>query len=78
MKSYQVREMGVEDLNVSLKDNFEALENLRFQHATGQLENYKSLTNVRRDIAKIKTILREKELKLNENLATKKDKKLTK
>ncbi|MDQ3193645.1 MAG: 50S ribosomal protein L29 [Bacteroidota bacterium] len=72
MKAYQVREMKVEDLKISLTDNYEALENLRFQHATGQLENFKSLTNVRRDIAKIKTILKEKELKLNENLTKKK------
>ncbi len=73
MKAYQVRDMRVEDLKLSLTDNYEALENLRFQHATGQLENYKSLTNIRRDIAKIKTILKEKELKINENLTKKKN-----
>lgn len=68
MKINQVREMPEADLKISLKDNFEALENLRFRHAIGQLENYKSLTNTKRDIARIYTIMREKELKLNENM----------
>lgn len=68
MKANQVRDMPVEDLKVSLKDNFESLENLRFRHAIGQLENYKSLSNTKRDIARINTILREKELNINENL----------
>lgn len=68
MKASQVRDMSAEDLKVSLKDNFEVLQNFRFQHATGQLENYKSLSNTKRDIARIKTILKEKDLKINENL----------
>ncbi len=72
MKIQQVREMSVEDLKASIKDTSEALENLRFQHATGQLENYKSLSNTKRDIAKVKTILKEKELKINEHLSKKK------
>jgi large subunit ribosomal protein L29 len=68
MKTYQFREMSDEDLKGSLKDNYEALENLRFQHATGQLENFKALRNTKRDIAKIKTLLNEKELGINEKL----------
>lgn len=72
MKTYQVRELSSEDLKNSLKDNYEALENLRFRQATGQLENYKSLTNIKKDIAKIKTILRERDLKINEHLTKKK------
>lgn len=68
MKTYQVRDMSVDDLKLSLKDNYEALENLRFQHATNQLENYKATSNTKKNIAKIKTILKEKELKINENL----------
>ena len=72
MKAYQVREMPVSDLNNSLKDSHEALENLRFQHAIGQLENYKAITNTKRDIARIKTILKEKELKINEKISKKK------
>ncbi|MBK9331847.1 MAG: 50S ribosomal protein L29 [Ignavibacteria bacterium] len=65
MKINQVREMSPEDLKISLKDNYEALQNFRFQLATGQLENYKSLSATKRTIARIKTILKEKELKEN-------------
>ncbi|MEO6695259.1 MAG: 50S ribosomal protein L29 [Ignavibacteria bacterium] len=72
MKIQQVREMKVDDLKASLKDNYEALENLRFQHATNQLENYKSVSNTKKDIAKILTIMKEKDLKINENLTKKK------
>ena len=68
MKANQVRDMPVEDLKISLKDNFESLENLRFRHAIGQLENYKSLSNTKKDIARINTILREKELNINQNV----------
>lgn len=60
--------MPVQDLKVALNDNQEAYQNFRFQHATGQLENYKSLSNTKKDIARIKTILKEKELKINENI----------
>ena len=63
MKINQVREMSPEDLKISLKDNYEALQNFRFQLATGQLENYKSLSATKRTIARIKTILKEKEIK---------------
>ena len=72
MKSYQVREMADKDLKLALKDYYEALENYRFQHAIGQLENFKSMSNIKKDIARIKTILREKELKINENILKKK------
>jgi len=68
MKTYQIREMSANDLKLSLKDNYEALENLRFQQATNQLENYKAVSNTKKNIAKIKTILKEKDLKINENL----------
>lgn len=60
------------DLKNSLKDNYEALENFRFRKAAGQLENYKSLTNTKKDIARIKTILKEKDLNINSKIARKK------
>ena len=47
--------------DLSVEEN-EELFNLRFQHATGQLENYRRLRELRRDIARLKTILREHEL----------------
>ncbi len=71
MKTYQIRDLSTEDLKNSLKDDIEALENYKFQHASGQLENYKAISNVKKDIARIKTILRERELNIN----TKKNKK---
>jgi len=71
MKTFQLRDQSDADLKVTLKDSVEALENFRFRHATGQLENYKSIPNTKKTIAKVKTLLREKEL----NIDTKKKKK---
>ncbi len=68
MKFYQIKDMTIEDLKNNLKDSYEALENYRFQHASGQLENYKSLTNTKKDIAKILTVLKQRELAENKNL----------
>ena len=62
MKTKEIRELTVEELNTKLKDLKEELFNLRFRHAIGQLENPASLKTCRKDIAKVKTILREKEL----------------
>lgn len=68
MKFYQIKDMTTEDLKNALKDSYEALENFRFQHASGQLENYKSMSNVRKDIARIQTVLRQRELAEKNNL----------
>ena len=62
MKFHQIKDMTTEDLKNNLKDSYEALENYRFQHASGQLENYKSLSNTKKDIAKILTVLKQREL----------------
>ena len=62
MKTKEIRELTVEELNTKLKDLKEELFNLRFRHAIGQLENPASLNLCKKDIAKVKTILREKEL----------------
>jgi large subunit ribosomal protein L29 len=67
MKTYQIRELSTEDLKNSLKDNTEALENFKFQHASGQLENYKGITNTKKLIARLKTLLKERELGINSN-----------
>lgn len=74
MKIYQIRELSTEDLRNAIQDNYDALENYRFQKATSQLENYKSLMNTKRDIARMLTILKEKELGLNQDMATKEPK----
>ena len=62
MKTKELRELTVEELNTKLKELSEELFNLRFRHAIGQLENPASLNVCKKDIAKVKTLLREKEL----------------
>ena len=61
MKIYEIRELTTEDLKIRLKDETESLQNLRFQKATGQLENFKSIMNTKKLIARIHTILKERE-----------------
>ena len=63
MKTKELHELTVDELNTKIKELTEELFNLRFRHAIGQLENPASLKTVKKDIAKIKTILRERELK---------------
>jgi large subunit ribosomal protein L29 len=58
----EVRELPDEELITRLDEVKEELFNLRFQNATGQLENYKRLGILKRDVAKIQTVLREREL----------------
>ncbi|HRE41478.1 MAG TPA: 50S ribosomal protein L29 [Ignavibacteria bacterium] len=65
MKIYQIRELSTEDLKSAIIDNYDALENYRFQKATSQLENYKAVKNTKRDIAQMITILKEREMGIN-------------
>jgi len=53
---------SVEDLRESLIETKEELFNLRFQKATGNLENHRNIRRAKRDIARIHTVIREKEL----------------
>lgn len=62
MKTKELHEMTTEELNTKLKELKAELFNLRFRHAIGQLENSASLKTCRKDIAKVMTILREREL----------------
>jgi large subunit ribosomal protein L29 len=62
MKAHEIRAMASDELMQELDDAYEELFNLRFQFSTGQLENFNRLTEVKRDIARLKTILREREL----------------
>jgi large subunit ribosomal protein L29 len=68
MKFYQIKDMTTEDLKVSLKESSEALENYRFQHASGQLENYKAMMNAKKDIARILGVLHQRESAEKKNL----------
>lgn len=63
MKSAEIKNLSVEELNTKLTDLKQELFNLRFQHAINQLDNPMRLNLVRKDIAKVKTAIREKELK---------------
>ena len=61
MKANEIRELSDKQLNEKLKALKEELFNLRFQHAINQLENPMRLAQVRKDIAKVKTIIHENE-----------------
>ncbi|MFO7191166.1 MULTISPECIES: 50S ribosomal protein L29 [Thermocrispum] len=61
----ELRELTTEELVLRLKEAKEELFNLRFQMATGQLENNRRLRTVRSDIARIYTVMRERELGLS-------------
>ena len=58
----QLRALSTDELAIKLRESKEELFNLRFQAATGQIENHGRLTAVRKEIAKVYTILREREL----------------
>ncbi len=62
MELKKMRDMTVPELNAELKKQKNELFNLRFQHVTGQLENPIKMRDVKKDIARIKTVIREKEL----------------
>ena len=57
-----LRELSADELATRLRESREELFNLRFQVATGQLDNNRRLQTVRRDIARIYTVMREREL----------------
>jgi large subunit ribosomal protein L29 len=63
VKSEQIREMGVDELRHKDKELQEQLFRLRFQKSLGQLDNALKLRETRRDIARVKTILKEKQVK---------------
>lgn len=60
MKTKEIREMSAEELNKKLSSLKEELFNLRFQHSINQLDNPHKIADVKKDIARVMTILREK------------------
>ena len=62
MKVQDIRSIETKDLLVKVDEFKKELFSLRFQHATGQLENTARIKEVRTSIAKIKTVIREREL----------------
>ena len=67
--AHELDEMTNVDLGQKLRESKEELFNLRFQAATGQLESHGRLRTVKRDIARIYTVVRERELGIRQNPA---------
>ena len=65
MKIKDIRSMTNDELNAKLSSVKTELFNLRFQHATGNLANPMLLNSLKKDIAKIKTVLTEREMNIN-------------
>ena len=59
MKPSEIRELGLEEKLRKANDLKEELFNLRFQHEIGQLENSQKMKQIKRDIARVKTIIKE-------------------
>jgi len=68
MKPAQIRELGDADLVQQLDDARQELFNLRFSHVTGQLDNSTALRDLRRDVARLMTELRAREISAAEAL----------
>lgn len=66
VKAAELKDMTADELQKALAETKEELFNLRFQNATGQLDNYKRLGELRKDVARIKTIMRQNELAQSE------------
>ena len=66
-KTEELRNLSGDELVQRLKENKEELFNLRFQSATGQLENHGRLRAVKKEIARIYTIMRERELGITDD-----------
>lgn len=62
MRASELHDLGSSELEEKLEELNEELFNLRFQKATGQLDNPRRLAEVRKDIARVKTVRREREL----------------
>ena len=62
MKIQDIRVLSTQELEDKIKDLKEELFNLRFQNATNQLDNPMRIASVKKDIARVKTVLKEKEL----------------
>ena len=62
MEAHEIRAMATEEIQRKLDETHEELFNLRFQWSTRQMKDTNRLTQVRRDVARLKTILREREL----------------
>ncbi len=58
----ELRELGMDELEARLAEGKQELFNLRFQHVTGQLDNVARIGQVKKEVARIRTVLREQEI----------------
>lgn len=65
MKANEIRELTTAEIEQKIKSSKEELFNLRFQIATGQLENTVRIRDVKKTIARMKTVIREREVGIN-------------
>lgn len=65
MKAKELVDQTVDELRVKERDLYDQLFKLRFQAATAQLEKPATIRNVKRDLARVKTVIRKKELQKN-------------
>lgn len=66
MKMDEIRQLAIDEVQIRLEDALEEMENLRILHSTHQLDNPLRLRTLRKDIARLKTVLREHELSTQE------------
>ena len=63
MKASEIRKLSAAEMDEKLAELKKELFNLRFQHATNQLDNPLRIADLRKDIARVKTVIRENEIK---------------
>ena len=68
MKINEIRDLSMQEITDKIQDLKEELFNLRFQNAMNQLDNPMRIAAVKKDIARLKTVLKEQELGLNANM----------
>lgn len=61
MKPSEMREMTLDDIKLKLKDASKELFNMKFQHVTGRLDNPMNIPRLKKDIARMETIIKEKD-----------------
>jgi large subunit ribosomal protein L29 len=61
MKAQEIRDLDTDELHARIAELKEEIFNLRFQHATGQLDNHRRMRACKQDIARIRTILRQRD-----------------
>ena len=66
MRMSEIKQLSVEDLRAKIVDSEDSLFRLRFQLNSGQLQDYKKISQTRHEIARFKTIIRERELNINQ------------